>query len=77
MSDAEAHAKGLADAPALLKTAGIDCQVEDARFLGAAGAKAKVAIYEVACVGAEGFVLARTSPVEVASATCLEMARPM
>ena len=79
MTASEARAKGLADAPALVRTAGLDCQLADARFIGESGG-AKVAkedFYEVACSGGEGFIIAKTSLTDVSTATCLEMARPV
>ncbi|HSZ50627.1 MAG TPA: hypothetical protein VK801_03575, partial [Caulobacteraceae bacterium] len=80
MTASEARAKGLADAPALLKTAGIDCQLADARFIGEAAnarSKSKEDFYEVACAGSEGFIIAKASPSEVSAATCLEMVHPV
>jgi hypothetical protein len=80
MTASEARAKGLADAPVLLKTAGLDCQLADARFIGEAAnarSKSKEDFYEVACAGSEGFIIAKTSPTDASAATCLEMAQPI
>ncbi|HEY1928077.1 MAG TPA: hypothetical protein VGG92_11490 [Caulobacteraceae bacterium] len=80
MTASEARAKGLADAPALVKTARIDCQLADARFIGEAAnarSKSKEDFYEVACAASEGFIIAKTSPTEVSAATCLEMSQPI
>jgi hypothetical protein len=76
MTASEARARGLADAPALLKTAGLDCQLADARFIGETASGKKEDFYEVACTGSEGFIIAKASLADVSTATCLEMARP-
>lgn len=80
MTASEARAKGLADAPVLLKAAGLDCQLADARFIGETGGargKPKEDFYEVACTGNLGFIIAKASLTDVSAATCLEMARPV
>jgi hypothetical protein len=79
MTASESRAKGLADAPDLLKAAGVDCQLADARLIGETGAsrlKPKEDFYEAACAGSEGFIIAKPWPGDVATATCLEMALP-
>src|SRR5215469_2511824 len=61
--DANARKKGMADAPALVQSAGINCQVSDARLAGTAPADKKTgapgaSVYEVACgPGQVGFLV--------------------
>jgi hypothetical protein len=60
----ENRAKGMAAAPALVKDAGSDCQVSDARYVGEATdpkTKAKTTLYEVACQGGEGMLVQQLS----------------
>ncbi|HEY1878997.1 MAG TPA: hypothetical protein VGG68_03610 [Caulobacteraceae bacterium] len=74
----ESREKGMAAAPALVKDAGSDCQVSDARFVGEATdpkTKAKTALYEVACTGGEGLLVQQVSTDPKASLfTCMEAA---
>jgi len=74
----ENRAKGMAAAPALLKAAGSDCQLADARFIGEATdakTKTKTALYEVACTGNEGLLLEQVSTNPAPSIfTCMEAA---
>jgi hypothetical protein len=72
----ESRAKGMADVPALLTASGSECQLADARFIGAGTdpkTKEKSSIYEAACTGGEGLILdvtgAAGSPPQVF--TCL------
>ena len=56
--------KGMADAPALLQSAGADCKLANARFVGEANdakTKAKTDLYEVACTGSEGLLIQQVS----------------
>src|SRR6185503_14746235 len=61
--DPAARKKGMADTPALVSAAGLNCQVSDARFIGAAPADKKTgslgsSLYEVACgQGAMGYLV--------------------
>ena len=61
--DPAARKKGMADAPALVQAAGVNCQVSDARLAGQAPADKKTgtpgaSVYEVACgPGQMGFLL--------------------
>jgi hypothetical protein len=74
----ENRAKGMAAAPALVKDAGSDCQVSDARYVGEATdpkTKAKTTLYEVACQGGEGLLVQQISTDPKASLfTCEEAA---
>src|SRR5436309_2816915 len=56
----DARTKGMAAAPGLVSSAGIDCQVSDARLIGEgtdAKTKAKSSLYEVACTNSEGYLI--------------------
>ncbi|HEY3949483.1 hypothetical protein [Phenylobacterium sp.] len=60
--DSGARKQGMADAPAIVQAAGVDCQVSDARFAGQGGKDPKTGIapkvYEVACgPGKIGFLI--------------------
>jgi hypothetical protein len=61
--DAATRKKGMADTPALVQAAGLNCQVSDARFIGAAPPDKKTgslgsSLYEVACgQGAMGYLV--------------------
>jgi hypothetical protein len=78
----ELRAKGMAAAPALITSAGADCKLADARFVGDsvdAKTKAKSSLYEVACTGGEGLLIlegggAAGSPPS--TFTCMEAATP-
>ncbi len=74
----ENREKGMAAAPALVKDAGSDCQVSDARYVGEATdakTKAKTTLYEVACAGGEGMLVQKLSTEDKASLfTCMEAA---
>lgn len=54
--DAKSRAKGMADAPALITSAGITCQLADARWIGE-DKKAGQSVYEIACTDGIGGVL--------------------
>lgn len=67
---------GMKDAPALVQTAALPCQVADARLIGK-DAKAGASFYEVACSGgAMGFVIQKAKDNSTSAYTCLETAAP-
>ena len=75
----EQRTKGMADAPALITAAGLDCQLADARFIGESSdpkTKAKSSFYELACSNNEGVILDKTSDPAPAVFTCMEVAAP-
>ena len=71
--------QGMKDAPGVIKAAGIDCQLADARYIGeATDSKTKVTskYYELACKGAEGFIVSmpeKAGPLPMIY-SCLEVA---
>src|SRR5688500_18027231 len=72
-----ARKKGMAEAPAAVQAAGLTCQVADARLIGTAPAdkannKPARQIYEVACNGGGGFVIAAAKDVQAEVNTCIE-----
>jgi hypothetical protein len=74
----DARAKGMAAAPGLVSSAGLDCQVADARLIGESTdpkTKAKSTLYELACTGNEGVIVdvVGDSPKVF---TCVEAAAP-
>ncbi|MGH7022141.1 MAG: hypothetical protein ACREEB_00970 [Caulobacteraceae bacterium] len=74
----ENRTKGMAAVPALLKTAGSDCQVSDARYIGEATdskTKVKTTLYEAACTGSEGLLIeAKSDTPKPSLFTCEEAA---
>ena len=73
------RAQGMAAAPGLIDAAGLECQVADARLLGVTTdprSKSKDAVYEVACVGSEGYVIVKTDSATPLAFTCLEAGAP-
>jgi hypothetical protein len=68
--------QGMKEAPAAIQSAGIACQLADARFIGAGKdpkTKASTSYYEVACGGGMGYVL--SAGKEATSAfSCIELA---
>ena len=75
----EQRAKGMADAPALVTAAGLDCQLADARFIGDSSdpkTKVKSSFYELACSNNEGVILDKTSDPAPSVFTCMEVAAP-
>lgn len=77
--DAQARSKGMAAAPGVIKSTGIDCDLADARLLGTStDAKTKVSsnYYELACKNAEGYIVGVPTkagpPPQIY--TCLEVA---
>jgi len=68
--------KGMADAPAVVQTAGLSCQVSDARLIGE-DKKSKTSYYEVACgTGQMGYVLQKPAEGAVTSYSCVEANTP-
>jgi uncharacterized protein YgiM (DUF1202 family) len=68
--------RGMAEAPALAKTAGLTCNVNDARFI-IADPKSKTAFYEVACDQGIGYiVIADPAKPAPTLGTCMEANTP-
>jgi hypothetical protein len=73
----ESRTKGMAAAPGVIASAGLECQLADARFIGEAKdekTKVKHSYYELACTGSEGYIV-QTSSVETeapSAFTCVE-----
>jgi hypothetical protein len=78
--DPEAKTKGMAAAPGIITSAGLDCQLANARFIGLSNdPKTKVSqnYYEIACKNAEGYVVsvpAKAGAGDIQAYTCLEVA---
>lgn len=77
---AEARKQGMADAPAIVATAGVPCQVVDARLVGKVAADKKTgslgsSLYEVACQGGMGYLL-QTSATGASAFSCIEANNP-
>ena len=74
--------KGMADTPALVQAAGLNCQVSDARFIGAAPPDKKTgslgsSLYEVACgQGGMGYLLQTTATGAPNTFSCIEANNP-
>ena len=69
--------KGMAEAPAVVQTAGLSCQIADARFVGTAAAdkaanRSARTIYEVACNDGGGYVLYAAKEGTADFNTCIE-----
>ena len=78
ISDAQ-RKQGMAEAPAVVQAAGLNCQVSDARFIGEekdAKAKTTKKYYEVACNQSMGFVLQSAEGQAPGAFSCIEMAPP-
>lgn len=78
VSDAQ-RKQGMAEAPAVVQSAGLGCQVSDARFIGKtkdAKTKAETSYYEVACGSNMGFIVQATAGGPAAAFSCIEMAQP-
>lgn len=76
VSDAQ-RKQGMAEAPAVVQAAGLNCQVSDARFIGKSKdpkTKAETSFYEVACGSNMGFVLQAAEGAQPAAFSCIEMA---
>jgi hypothetical protein len=73
---AQMRARGMAEAPAVAAEAGLDCHVDDARWMGDGEGPhgRRSAYYEVACGGDLGFVLTKTKGAPAQAITCLEAA---
>jgi hypothetical protein len=78
----EARKAGMADAPALVQSAGLNCQVSDARLVGKIAADKKAgtlgsSLYEVACGQAMGYLVQTSgSGGAPSSFSCLEANYP-
>ncbi|WP_394761315.1 hypothetical protein [Phenylobacterium sp.] len=77
---ADARKQGMADAPALVGTAGVPCQVTDARLVGKVAADKKTgslgsSLYEVACQGGMGYLL-QSSATGATAFSCIEANNP-
>ncbi len=75
----EQRAKGMAEAPALIQEAGLNCRLSDARWIAATPAGRRRlghSWYEIACVGDLGYILEKPSIGAARAATCLEMSVP-
>lgn len=74
--DAKSRARGMADVPALVTAAGLNCTVADARFIGE-DKKAAQAYYELACnPGLGGVLLTGKDGGKPQFYTCLETNKP-
>lgn len=73
---AAARKAGMAQAPAVVQTAGLSCQVSDARLIGE-DKKAKTSYFEVACgAGKMGYVLQKPAEGAITSYSCIEANTP-
>jgi hypothetical protein len=75
----EQREQGMKEAPAAAQSAGLTCQVSDARFIGkASDPKTRVATsyYEVACSQGMGYVLSAPAGSAASAFSCLELAPP-
>jgi hypothetical protein len=76
----EARAKGMAAAPGLVTSAGLDCNVADARFIGEGApdpkTKAKTTLYELACTGNEGLLVQQVGDATPTTFTCEQASEP-
>jgi hypothetical protein len=77
--DPEARMQGMAAAPAIISSTGMDCRMVDARHMGGRTVpkskekkEDKIDYYEIACKGAEGFVVATHTSVATEVYTCIE-----
>ncbi|MBU1375076.1 MAG: hypothetical protein KKE02_16390 [Alphaproteobacteria bacterium] len=71
-----ARKAGMAQAPAVVQTAGLSCQVSDARLVGE-DKKSKTSYYEVACgTGQMGYVLQKPAEGPITSYSCIEANTP-
>jgi len=74
--------QGMAEAPAIVQTAGLSCQVSDARFVGKTSEDKKTgapasSFYEVACApGAMGYVLQAPAGGQPTVYSCIEANTP-
>jgi hypothetical protein len=77
--DPDAKRKGMAAAPAIIASAGMDCHLVDARDMGGRTVpkskdkgEDRIDYYEIACKGSEGFVVATHTSAATEVYTCLE-----
>lgn len=71
-----ARKSGMAQAPAVVQTAGLSCQVSDARLIGE-DKKSKTSYYEVACgTGQMGYVLQKPAEGAITAYSCVEANTP-
>jgi hypothetical protein len=74
--DKKAREAGMAQAPAVVQTAGLSCQVSDARLIGE-DKKSKTSYYEVACgTGQMGYVLQKPAEGAITAYSCVEANTP-
>jgi len=69
--------QGMAEAPALVQAAGVNCQVSDARFVGKASdpkTKSETSFYEVACGQSMGYVVQAPKGGTPSVFSCVELA---
>lgn len=72
-----ARKQGMAEAPALAKTAGVACSVTDARFIGKSGGKKDAtSYYEVDCDQGVGFVVQAPAAGNPTVFSCIEANTP-
>jgi hypothetical protein len=72
---AQMRARGMAEAPAVAAEAGLDCHVDDARWMGDSAERShgrQSVYYEVACGSDLGFILTKTAGAPAQAMTCLE-----
>ncbi|MDP3853045.1 hypothetical protein [Phenylobacterium sp.] len=77
--DEKARTQGMAEAPALAKTAGVACSVTDARFIGKTDdkkAKTSISYYEIDCDQGLGFIVSAPSAGAPSVFTCIEANTP-
>jgi hypothetical protein len=75
VSDAQ-RKQGMAEAPAAVQSAGLSCQVSDARFIGKATdakTKTETSYYEVACGQSMGYVIQAPKGGQAMAFSCIEM----
>lgn len=78
VSDAQ-RKQGMAEAPAAVQSAGLSCQVSDARFIGKASdpkTKTETSYYEVACGQDMGYILQAPKGGAATAFSCVEMMPP-
>jgi hypothetical protein len=69
--------QGMKEAPAAVQSAGISCQVSDARFIGKANdpkTKAATTYYEVACGQGMGYIVSAPVGAPASAFSCIEVA---
>lgn len=68
--------QGMSEAPAAVQSAGLSCQVSDARFIGKASdakTKTETSYYEVACGPNMGYILQAPKDAPATAFSCVEM----